>query len=528
MDHRPRHVLLLATLVTALIALLSWAVVRLIPAWQPAYLPLACLLVAVEAALVQYRMREGRHIAVGALRYLAAELFTLVVLMRATASLSLGGAQLQADLARWLRSPLSALDNPFWACLLAGVCAAGLVRAGQHTIAALSPPAATPLPTENTSIDAAFFSRSLEGQQRAALAQLGRWLLGGGMIALAALSAAVLNLREITGTPLPLPLPMGLAGITYLSAALLLYSRARLNMLRTRWRLDEAEVEPAVLDRWRLISRLTVLALALALLFLPRSYGMSLLDGVRAGAVQLANLLGLSAGALGVIVLGLFSLLLALPAWLLSLLGTGDAGPALAPTAPPLLPTPAPAPQPIGPPSIAPALIFWACVAILALYALWAVLRRQTWAIRLAQQLRDRWLPRLWDRLHALWGGARDYARKVGEAIGERFQRPEPAPPARRIGLHLSRLDPRGLVRYCYAALLIRAERAGLGRSPSQTPHEYRARLREQLPDADADIDQITDAYTQAAYAPRPISRDEARRAKGVWARLRSRLRGRP
>ncbi|NTU83063.1 MAG: DUF4129 domain-containing protein [Chloroflexales bacterium] len=81
-------------------------------------------------------------------------------------------------------------------------------------------------------------------------------------------------------------------------------------------------------------------------------------------------------------------------------------------------------------------------------------------------------------------------------------------------------------MRYFYASTLRRAERVGLGRRRADTPYEYGARLGAQLPDSADEVDQLTEAYLAAAYAPRPTTAEEARQARGLWERLRRRLRG--
>lgn len=515
--------LLLATMATALVALVSGAAVRALPFWRPAYLVAACFIVAVEAALVRYRMREGRHLSVGALPYLAAELFALVVLMRVVASLSMGGAALPA-LEGWLRSPLSAIDLPFVVCLLAGLACAVVVRMGLFELELLEPPGG-PIMTEHA-LDAEILRARAEAEERDSLGRLANGAAWGGVLALLALAAQLIDLRPWGGAAGHLPPILGLAGVVYLGCGALLYSRARLLVLRARWERDGATIEPAVIGRWRWQSAALVLAIVALGLVLPRSYGASLLEAARAGALAAANVVGLTALAIGLVALGALGLALTIPAFLLALLGGLARQPELGERVePPQMQPPAP-PAAVDPP-LAPGVIFWICIGLLAVYALWTVLRRQAWAVAAYERLRAGLAP-LAAWLARLWGGAAGYARKVGEAVAERLRRPEPppAPTARRLAF-LGRLSPAELVRYFYASTLRRAERGGLGRRPADTPYEYGARLRERLPDAAEDVDRLTEAYLAAAYGPRPTTPEEARAARGPWERLRRRLRGR-
>jgi hypothetical protein len=509
--------LLLAALLAALVAIWSGLVARAVPAWRPAYLPAACLLVAVEAALVRYRMLRGRHLEAGALPYLAAELFALAVLMRAVATLSLGAAGLPGGLERYVRSPLAAVDGPFVGCLAAGLAVALLVRAGLGLLARLDPRP----PAQETGLAAEVFRAAEERDEREALGRLAAGLGWGGALALVGLVGQVVDVGRLAAPPLPLPAASALAGVAYLICAVLLYSWGRLGLLRSRWARDEAAVEPAVAGRWRGASVALVLAVAVAGLALPGGYGGELLAAAQGGLVAVVNLFSLVALFLGALAVGAFGLVLTIPALILAMLPRAAPDPGAA--APPPPPPPPPPPAPAAPPPFAPGLIFWACVAILVGYALWAVLRRQEWAVAAARRLRDGWLGRALAWLRGAWASTAGYARAVGEALAERL-RPPPASP-RPARPRLGRMGPGELVRYFYRAALSRAERGGLGRAPAETPYEYGARLRADLPEDAEAVDGLTEEYVAAAYGPRPATPADARRARALWERLRAALR---
>jgi hypothetical protein len=234
--------LLLACLLTALVAIGSGLAVRVLPDWRPGYLTAACFLVAVEAALVRYRMQLGRHFELGALRYLAAELFALVALMRAVSLLSRGPVDLAATVEGWVRAPLSSLDGAFLSCLAVGALVALLARAGMGELAALEP-RATPRPRE-TGIAADTLRAAEEGRESEALGFIASRLGWGAVLALLALTAQMVDLDRF-GVPAPALSPaVGLAGVVYLTCGVLLYSRARLGLLRARWQREETAVEP--------------------------------------------------------------------------------------------------------------------------------------------------------------------------------------------------------------------------------------------------------------------------------------------
>jgi hypothetical protein len=390
-------------------------------------------------------------------------------------------------------------------------------------LAALEP-RATPGPRE-TGIAADTLRAAEEGRESEALGYIASRLGWGAVLALLALTAQMVDLRRL-GAPAPVLAPAaGLAGVVYLICGMLLYSRARLGLLRARWQRDEATVAPAVLRRWRAASVGLVLLVVVAGLLLPRSYGEGVVDVARAGMLALLSVVSLLALFFGAIAMGVLGLALTIPALILALLTGGFER---STPQPPVLP-PQPPPAAAGPPGeppLAPGVVFWICVAILAGYALWTVLRRQEWAVAAAQRLRAGLLAPLLAWLGWLWAGAAGYARAVGAAVAERLRPPPPRPrPTPRP--RLRRLGPGGLVRYFYAATLERAARGGIGRRRAETPYEYGEKLRGHLPAAADDVDRLTDAYLAATYAPRPTTEAEAAEARGVWRRLRRALRGR-
>jgi hypothetical protein len=243
----------------------------------------------------------------------------------------------------------------------------------------------------------------------------------------------------------------------------------------------------------------------------------------RVAAVSAANLVGLAALAIGVLGLGILGLVLTIPALLVALLsGMGRLAPPTAPVRPLPSPPPPPVAEMVGERPLAPGLVFWVCVALLAGYTLWTVLRRQAWALAAFGRLREGVLAPLAAWLRRLWGGTTGYARLVRDTVAERLRPPAAtavSPPVFR--MRLGRLSPAELVRLCYAALLRRAQRVGQGRRPAETPSEYRARLGTTLPEAESDLARLTETYLSAAYAPRPTTPDEARTARGLWARLK-------
>jgi hypothetical protein len=90
--------------------------------------------------------------------------------------------------------------------------------------------------------------------------------------------------------------------------------------------------------------------------------------------------------------------------------------------------------------------------------------------------------------------------------------------------ISLRGLDPRRRVLFFYLAMLRRGSEQGLSRRPSQTPSEYAVTLERALPDAEEDIDSITEAFVEARYSRREVDAQEADLVKATWGRIRRAL----
>ena len=62
-------------------------------------------------------------------------------------------------------------------------------------------------------------------------------------------------------------------------------------------------------------------------------------------------------------------------------------------------------------------------------------------------------------------------------------------------------------------------------RAASETTPEYIHDLKQQWPEAEAELDELTRAFVEARYSPQPIDKRAVARAKEEWKRVRERLR---
>jgi hypothetical protein len=75
-------------------------------------------------------------------------------------------------------------------------------------------------------------------------------------------------------------------------------------------------------------------------------------------------------------------------------------------------------------------------------------------------------------------------------------------------------------IRALYRNLLRWAAKEGIARAPSQTPLEHLELLTQKFPQQQYGLKQVTEAYLQARYSQKPVSKEEFYRVKKVWQRV--------
>ncbi|HEU4326094.1 MAG TPA: DUF4129 domain-containing protein [Roseiflexaceae bacterium] len=511
---RRQGVLLNALMLSALVATLSGPIHRFVPGWTPIYLVVACFVVALLSGSVHQLFRRDRRWLSELPRYLLPELLLLFVMMRVVATLGLGARSLGEDLSRWFYDPLAIFDVWMLGCLAAGLLVGWTAHEAAQDLVELSP-------GEGDfglarSEDSQRVMQILSEDRAAALGRISQRFIIGGVALLLALALEAVNIQRIADASLPIAELSAIGALCYLVSGFLLYSQARLALLQARWQLDGASVSESVARRWTGTSRLLIAGIALAAVLLPRSYGLGLLDTLRA----LLGMVGYVIAFGGYLLISVFSLLTLIPAWLLSLMNPGDFTSTEPLVAPPVS-TPPP-PEIVRSPHFLSALVFWCCMVLLVGYALRIVLQRYPVPLRgLVQRSPLGWLL---EWLRGRWGVVHSWSHHVVEFVRARAVR-TPTAPVPRAWLGLNRLSPREQVRYFYRSTLRRAARRGLPRRSGQTPHEYREALGQRLPEAQEDLDVLTDAFVEAHYSPQPVDSEQVARVRRPWERLRRMLR---
>jgi hypothetical protein len=355
------------------------------------------------------------------------------------------------------------------------------------------------------------------------------WIYGGVALAFATAVISidpmnVNNLADIFGisrlnlSPLHI-----LALLIYFMAGFALISHAKLMALNARWLHEGVQKNPRLERNWHRYTLALLLGIGFIALFLP--LGSTFLIG---SLIQL--ILTLIANTIAFISL----LLIALASMLFTpATDPSEVQPELLPTEipPPLIPTPEAPPPPVAVSDTA---------SIIASSAFWAVAIVMT-IIALSFFLRDRGLRLNTTLLHQIWALFRDWLRQFWADIQEQvsdFQEgvrewrqpkaedePPTAPPWRFV--RLNSLSPREQVRYFYLSTVKRASDQGAPRSDAETPLEYAEDLKEQWPDADAEIDELTQAFLKARYSPEEIAPEEVNPIKQQWKQVKASLRKR-
>jgi hypothetical protein len=91
--------------------------------------------------------------------------------------------------------------------------------------------------------------------------------------------------------------------------------------------------------------------------------------------------------------------------------------------------------------------------------------------------------------------------------------------------IRLNALSAREQIRYFYLSTVRRAGERGVPRDRSETPSEFAADLKENWPEAEGDIEALTDAFLHARYSRQEI--EDVSPVKQTWKRVKSSLRRR-
>jgi hypothetical protein len=502
--------LVLATII-ALVVVLVTAIDGLVPGWRSAPLIVIGALVALETAIVHGIARGERLDRGEVLRYLVPELFILAIVVRASGLWGVTDAERDQRLSGWISDPASMVDGLFIGQYGFAVAVAIWAQLTLRDIAAVLP---RPGEIEALHDDGHRAFAAVRATERdAAVGALGRRMAYGGLLVMLSLTAA--RLRPAGTMPGADPAAtLGFAAVAYVVAGVLVYSQARLLALQTRWRQDGARIADDVAARWTWSSLWLTLGSVVVAGMLPRSYGGGILDALRIALGWVGYVLAM----IGYVLLWIVSMLVSIPAWLLALLAPGGDAPVMAEQPPP--PPPPPLDDAVYAPQLWPALVFWACVALLLAHAVRTVAQRHP-ALLARINLRN-WLQVLHRWLRGGWSATTRWLALSAERL---------APPTANdvAALHRPRRQSAGLprerIRGLYLAALEYTAQRGMLRRPAQTPTEYAATIGDAQPSARLSLSALTESFIIARYSRRPLGINDVRRALGHWLQVRRALR---
>lgn len=487
-------------IISALLACAAFGVVQLgqlvLPAWNTAYVPVVCFLVALESAYMTRYIRYGRLPAPWyVLR--AIEAVVLYLMLRALVGLLRGPFYVPDQTANRIDVDVLAL-----------------------TISALVTWLTSWRLTANL-LDLDMLDPNLDREVIHIVAQEQvedrRSLMSFVIIIGVALTflAGLLRIHLRTSAQVQPPALYGFGHVLiYFFLALVLSSRTRLHQLQSGWVWEKIPIEQKVGARW---IGYTILLLFVAIgiaILLPTRYSLGLLD-------TLGYLLSFIVALVQTIFYTIMALILNLLSRLFPDLNQQPL--------PPLKDVWPRLPEEVPPPSSADfiqSLIFWSIFLFLAGYVIIQFLRQHPGLLGGLQHVPGlSFIARLWRRLIEWFGGLN---RQIEEVLEARRRARRPAAtrsvPAPRRWMNLRRLSPRQQVQFYYLAMLRRSGERGHARGPTQTPYEYARALESQIPEIDHDIDGITQEFIEARYSQHNIDPEQVSVVRRYWERIKRAL----
>ncbi len=500
-------------LLTIMIMCFNLALVNLArsinPAWNGLYFLLGMLLTTVESIYSHRVLGFYRSRGISLMRYRLAELVILVLVLKI---LSFGGkpiGQIGAELQILWQNPGHFINFEFYILLM---LAAVAWLAASQTIAdfdAVGDPYAFRF--DNTSPLNALASRFFWGGALIMLISgVTQWVNRAGWDSLVdwrrpSIEGIIANV------------------LIYFTLGLALLSQARLTGLIIRWRIQNINVAPNLVKQW---AKYGLLFLGLLLLIdwvLPTRYTLGFLTSA-----------GIVVQFLFFILILLWQLLVALLVfplvWLMTLL-QGQAPPEglMGPPEIPTWPEPPVTDQPTLPWLEAlRSLGFWLLIGAIAWYFLKIYLNDHPEVLQTAKRFKlTAVLARLWASLWQRFTILARAGRKLIPSRAALFGRVKDRAALSKYSgwAGLRRLSPRERILYYYLNILHRAEQHGLARRKDQTPYEYEPELSQTVPEAEPAVNLLTQAFVQARYSRESFEETQAKRAKGLWQRVRQELR---
>jgi hypothetical protein len=509
---------MMASVVISVVALVH----RVDPAWGGAYLVCFAFLVVWEAIQSERVLKHSDPGRYGRARFRFTEWVLIMLFLKLASYTESGVAQLLVDIPRWFRNLTTFFDVGF---ILASVLLLFLWQLSIFLAQDLYILEVHPSEVRPPSTSSEFYlwvTRPRSAINRgAALQRIMISFFWGGLILVICTGFARYDIPYLFPDRPPPVSALVLNAMTYFLLGLVLISQAYYSVLQARWQLEEVQIAPHIGGRWAVLTAAFLVVVITIALLLPTGYSVGLPQ-----AIALAlNMVVTALIYVVVLVLGVLIFLINLIASLVlgrpkPIVQPPDVGPLAGPLA--------------DRPDRGPGLPIWGMLRDLLLWALMLGIVGYSFYNFLGDRrhmLRGLFTggPLVWLRrlLTRLFGFTRQAARRARQGVREQIRRLLGAeghrPPWRYISL--SSLDPRQLIMYFYLSVVRRAEDRDIVRRPWQTPYEYSARLRAELPERESDVSDLTEAFVLARYSPQPVTQEQASLIKRSWRRVRNALR---
>lgn len=116
------------------------------------------------------------------------------------------------------------------------------------------------------------------------------------------------------------------------------------------------------------------------------------------------------------------------------------------------------------------------------------------------------------------------YEREALESEDENARARRAFLPKKKPSLQRARQIGAETIRRIYAAMVGRAEEAGMPRKVAETPYEFSPRLQSAWQEQSSDVSAITEAYVAVHYAERDATEEEVGRVREAWERIKGKV----
>lgn|GEM_PF-3563736 len=489
--------MILAALMACLVAPLVVLGEGFIPNWRGEYLLLVIPLVALEGLWSQRLYQRLQISGTDLLGPWLAEGGVLIILAKLASYLGHGPALL-ADARVWAKEPLAFFYGETIPLIALVVLAWHLSQMLQTTMDQIGDPG------------------EIGADRQKAKEQLQSFVVGGGVWLLFFGGVIIAFSRFYPAFHGSLSETMQAAMICYFALALFLLAHAQYLQRRVEWSLGGMTIPQTIGRRWIRWGLLITVGIFLLAALLPA--GQALGAGGLLGSL-INSLLYIS--LLFYFLLSMIFFPIALLAHLFS--SRGRTAP------PPEIPQALPPEVLSGTPNwllIVRLVLMWAFVLAVVVFILYIYFRDRNLP-RASLRRFFNWLNWVARSLWMWWGRMRTRTSLAWNQIRAWGAKPLNEPKSAAPAGWLAARTPRARIRRYYLTLLKRAAAYGVERTPQQTPEEYAAKLAPHVPDQQADLNALTEAFIQARYSAHEPGDPDVPAVRSAWQKLRDALRRR-